>query len=84
MKLAKLGPRKGIWLKEAMDQSSNHLLLETIELTDEQAAKVESLRAEDRIPIWFENRVTTRRDESIGHNFQWDQNASSFIKTAIV
>ena len=84
MKLAKLGPRKGIWLKETMDQSSNYLLLETIELTYEQAAKAEALRAEDRIPIWFENRVTTRRDESVGHNFQWDQETSNFIKTAIV
>ena len=84
MKLAKLGPRKGIWLKETMDQSSNYLLLETIELTDEQAAKAEALRSEDRIPIWFENRVTTRRDESVGHNFQWDQETSNFIKTAIV
>jgi hypothetical protein len=84
MKYAKLGQRKAIQRIIDTELQPNADVTAGIELTDEQVVEVEAIRADRKIPLWFDGRVTTREAESVGHRFRWDDEAGDFIKTTIV
>jgi hypothetical protein len=84
MKYAKLNQRKGIQRIIDTEQSPNADLTDTIKITNKQVAEVEAIRADRKIPLWFDGRVTTREAESVGHRFRWDDEVGDFIKTTIV
>lgn len=84
MKYAATGPRKAIHRIIDTELQPHADVTGKIEITDEQVAEIEAIRAENKIPLWYDNRVTTRQVESNGFRFRWDEEAGDFEKTVIV
>jgi hypothetical protein len=78
MKHARLSHRNTI--RQILDEAGE----DTVEITEEQAAEVAAIRADKKVPIWFDGRVTTHQAESVGHRFRWDEEAGDYTKTVRV
>ena len=83
MKYFRLGPRKAILQIFDVKPSLNSLNI--IEVSDEKAAEAKKIKINQKIPIWWNNNVTTFQSEmEKGYTLSWDAENKDYIRNSIV